>query len=81
MVNTMEFPWNFGIWPCFCYIYPCVFHVFPMVKHGISFGVLSMAIEKAWEFHEKPMDFHGQYDKFSKYGHGFPWILVTMDSQ
>ena len=46
---------------------------FPWLKHGISCGVLSMAIEKAWEFHEKPMDFHGQYDKFSKYGRGFPW--------
>ena len=57
---------------------------FSWSTHGISSGVLSMAIEKTWVFHENPMDFHGQYNKFSKYGHavprktygsdhGFPW--------
>ena len=66
---------------------------FPWLIPGISSGVLNMAIEKIWVYgHEKPMDFHGQYDGFSKYDHavpwkaygsdhGFPWKLVAMDFQ
>ena len=65
---------------------------FPWLIHGISSGVFLWAIEKTWVFHEKPMDFHGQYDGFSKYcdavpwktygsDHGFPGNTVTMDFQ
>ena len=65
---------------------------FPWLIHGISSGVLNIAIGKTWVFHEKPMDFQGQYDGFSKYGmlfHGKPMDLtmgfhgklVTMDFQ
>ena len=71
MVNTMEFPWNFGILPCFCYIYPLGF---PCISHGqhMGFPLGLLAIEKTWVLHEKPMDFHGQYNNFSKYGHAVP---------
>ena len=52
---------------------------FPWLIHGISFGVLNIAIEKTRVFHEKPLDFHGQYDGFSKYGHAFPWKTYGSD--
>ena len=52
---------------------PWVSMYFPWLIHGISSGVLNMAIEKTWVLHEKPKDFHGQYDGFSKYGHAVPW--------
>ena len=56
-----------------------VFHVFPMVNTWDISEVLSMAIEKTWVFHEKPMDFHGQYDGYSKYGHAVPWKTYGSD--
>ena len=53
---------------------PWVSMYFPWLIHGISSGVLGMAIEKTWIFQEKPMDnMMGQYDGYSKYGHAVPW--------
>ena len=49
MVNTMEFPWKLAI--------DHGFVLFVLSIHGISSGVLSIAIEKTWVFHEKPMGF------------------------
>ena len=70
---------------------PWVFHVFPMVDTwdflwGFKYG------HRKDMGHEKPLDFHGQYDGFSKYDHAVTWktcgsdmgfhgIQVTMDFQ
>ena len=69
VISTMENPWKTHGFSMY----------FPWLIHEISSGVLGMAIEKAWVFHEKPMDFHGQYDGFSKYGHAVPWKTYGSD--
>ena len=69
VISTMDNPWKTHGFSMY----------FPWLIHGISSGVLSMAIEKTWVFHEKPMDFHGQYDGCSKYGHAVPWKTYGSD--
>ena len=69
VISTMDNPWKTHGFSMY----------FPWLIHGISSGVLSMAIEKTWVFHEKPMDFHSQYDGFLKYGHAVPWKSYGSD--